>query len=351
MKSKFDYMSISERTLPLQGFRVLLMLGIVCLHVYQYPVFGSGRELVSFFFVISGFLYRDKLPWNAYLLKKAISVFPVYWIVLFLSEVICYLRGGNNLTWDIIPHVLLLQSWVPDLWFSFAYVGVAWFVSSLMFCYVVSHLVYRYVSRVSTRNCLLGILILSFFVCYTDECRVDFYNQRYAFVEWFTYVNPVFCMLEYMMGMLLWNVVKNAQYVHLKVKHEPLALILLAIYFYCIYENGGAKLSMAHVCMIGLVYKFGSRIFNGLFANKYIVWLSSYVMFVYMSHQSLTINCFRSRIESNVVLVVLCFLLGILFGMFYNRFVSPKMKRLCGKNRKDSICKLGKIADRIVEIL
>lgn len=114
---------------------------------------------------------------------------------------------------------------------------------------------------------------------------------------------------------------------------------------------GGAKLSMAHVCMIGLVYKFGSRIFNGLFANKYIVWLSSYVMFVYMSHQSLTINCFRSRIDSNVVLVVLCFLLGILFGMFYNRFVSPKMKRLCGKNRKDSICKLGKIADRIVEIL
>lgn len=114
---------------------------------------------------------------------------------------------------------------------------------------------------------------------------------------------------------------------------------------------GGGKLSMAHLCMIGLVYKFESRIFNGLFANKYIVWLSSYVMFVYMSHQSLTINCFRSRIDSNVVLVVLCFLLGILFGMFYNRFVSPKMKRLCGKNRKDSICKLGKIADRIVEIL
>lgn len=331
MTSKFDNMSITERTLPLQGLRVLLMLGIVCLHVYQHPVFGSGRELVSFFFVISGFLYRDKLPWKAYLKKKAISVYPIFWIVLFLSEVICYLRGGNNLTWGIIPHVLLLQSWVPDVWFSFDYVGVAWFVSSLMFCYVVSPLVYRYVSRVSTRNSLFGILILSIFVCYTDECRVDINDQQFAFIEWLTYANPVFCMLEYMMGMLLWNVVKNAQYVHLKVKHEPLALILLAIYFYCIYENGGAKLSMAHVCMIGLVYKFGSRIFNGLFANKYVVWLSSYVMFVYMSHQSLTINCFRSRIDSNVVLVVLCFLLGILFGMFYNRFVSPKMKRLCGK--------------------
>lgn len=232
-------MSISERTLPLQGLRVLLMVGIVCLHVYQHPVFGDGRELVSFFFVVSGFLYRDKLSWKKYLKKKAIGVYPIFWIVLLLSEVICYIRGGNNLNWDIIPHILLLQSWIPDLWFSFAYVGVAWFVSSLMFCYAVSPYIYKYVSGISMKKALLGILALSVFICGADGCRVDFYNQHFAFIEWLTYVNPIFCMMEYTVGMLLWKMIEDTQYVRLKTKYEPFVVVLLAIYFYWIYADGG----------------------------------------------------------------------------------------------------------------
>lgn len=41
--------NISERTLPLQGIRVMLMLGIVLLHTYKNPVFGNAFQLVSFF--------------------------------------------------------------------------------------------------------------------------------------------------------------------------------------------------------------------------------------------------------------------------------------------------------------
>lgn len=93
-------------------------------------------------------------------------------------------------------------------------------------------------------------------------------------------------------------------------------------------QIGGGKLSIAHAYMIGFIYKYGSKVMNNLFANKYIVWLSGYVMFVYMSHQCLTINCFRSRLDSNIALVVLCFVFGILFGLLYNRFVYPKLKRL-----------------------
>lgn len=73
---------------------------------------------------------------------------------------------------------------------------------------------------------------------------------------------------------------------------------------------------------------FGSKIVNLLFANKMMIWLSTFVMFVYMSHQSLTLNCLQSRIESKVALVILCFVSGITYGMFYRKYVAPKIKKL-----------------------
>ena len=84
----------------------------------------------------------------------------------------------------------------------------------------------------------------------------------------------------------------------------------------------GGQIYAIHTAMIFLVYMFGSKVVNLLFANKLMRWLSSYVMFVYMSHQSLTLNCLQSRIDSKVTLVILCFVCGIIYGMFYRKYVA-----------------------------
>ena len=247
MTKHLNYMNINinERTLPLQGLRVLLMFGIVYLHVCQRPVLGGGVELVSFFFVISGFLYRDKLPWSKYMKKKALGIYPTYWIVLFLSEIVCFLRGGNNLSWGIIPHVLLLQSWYPNLWFSFAnYVGVAWFVSSLLFCYAASPFIYRCL----VKNCSKQMALVVFLIIFVCICIIDskFYveetNPLFPFRAWLTYINPMFRLLEYMMGMLLWKIVAAVTYIHVKPKYELIVIAFLTIYLYGIYANWGGQI-------------------------------------------------------------------------------------------------------------
>lgn len=103
------------RTLPIQGFRVLLMIGIVLLHTYgNKPILGGGNELVFFFFVVSGFLYRDKLIWKKYIMKKMLALFPAYWIVLLIHCMMSMLGGVNKFTIDIIPYALLIQSWIPQ---------------------------------------------------------------------------------------------------------------------------------------------------------------------------------------------------------------------------------------------
>ena len=237
---------ISERTLPLQGLRVLLMLGIVMLHTYHKPILGTGRECVSFFIIVSGFLYRDALPWKQYMRKKAIGIFPVFWIVLMLSEVICLLRGGNNIDWSIIPHILLLQSWYPNLYFSFDYVGVAWFVSSLMFCYVVSPMLYRRVKTMGMKSSFL--CMASLFVCLVaaDSFRVPIEDSRYAFREWLCYANPLYCLMEYMIGMLLWKVSEAVSCCRLNAFYEPVAACLIAGYVYAIWVNVGGYLRSAY---------------------------------------------------------------------------------------------------------
>lgn len=90
----------------------------------------------------------------------------------------------------------------------------------------------------------------------------------------------------------------------------------------------GGQIYAINTAMIFLVYMFSSKVVNLLFANKLMRWLSSYVMFVYMSHQSLTLNCLQSRIDSKVALVILCFVCGIIYGMFYRKYVAPKIKKL-----------------------
>lgn len=310
---------MSERTLPFQGLRVILMFGIVAYHIYPTPLFGSGSDLVSFFFVISGFLYRDKLPWNSFVWKKVKGIYPVYWIVLFLSILIAIIRRQYQFNWDILPHLVLLQSWIPvsDMQFTIGYVGASWFLSSLMFCYLISPYCYPAVQKI-TKVSTFGMIM----ICYGLICMSIYFRDDYPFGDWMAYFSPIVRAMEYLIGMMLYRIVRNVSYKHLTVKCELLSVILLFIYFYCIKMQvfGGASVVL-HAFVLILIFLFHSRVINILLANKFFLWLSKYVMFIYISHQSLTINCFRSRIDSNALLVLLCFGLGVIYGIFYRRVI------------------------------
>ena len=315
--------NISERTLPLQGIRVMLMLGIVLLHTYKNPVFGNAFQLVSFFFIVSGFLYRNKCSYSEYIKKKILGVFPLFWIVLFLSESICFIRGGNNITWSIVPHILLLQSWVPNSDFAFNYVGVAWFLSSLLFCYAVAPFLYKYVSKCSIYKTWLMVIVLYAIIV----CMRDYHCANKGVEDWLKYINPLFCMFEYLLGMLLFNSVRNCKYIVLPRHYESVALIVLVSYFYSIYANWGG-ICLIHLLMIAFIYKYKSVVISSVLSNKYIVYLAPYMLFVYMTHQSITLNCLQSRVNSKILLVLLCFILGTIGGILFNRWIKPIIKRI-----------------------
>lgn len=327
-------MDMQFRTLPIQGFRVLLMMGIVLLHTYDNkPVFGGGgNELVSFFFVVSGFLYRDKLIWKKYIVKKMLALFPAYWIILLIHCMMSMLGGVNKFTIDIIPYALLVQSWIPQesVFYALKYVGVAWFLSSLLFCYILSPICYRLILRFFSNKSLP--LMIFFYLCVLACMELD---KSFSLGGWLAYISPFTRLLEYLMGMCLWSAIKNKQQVHLPKGKDILAIFFVVIYFCLIYfQILGGGTSIIHILLIAFIFVYDSNIVKLIFANKWIVWLSSYVMFVYLSHQSLTLSCLGFRVDAlmqrisinvdlHIVMVALCWINGVIFGLFYNKFICP----------------------------
>ena len=326
-------MDIKFRTLPIQGFRVLLMMGIVLLHTYgNKPVFGGGNELVSFFFVVSGFLYRDKLIWQKYIVKKMLALFPAYWIVLLIHCMMSMLGGVNKFTVDIIPYALLIQSWIPQesVFYALKYVGVAWFLSSLLFCYILSPICYRVILRFFSNRSLP--LMIFFYLCVLACMELD---KSFSLGGWLAYISPLVRLFEYLMGMCLWSAIKDKQQVHLTKRKDLLAIFFVIAYFGFIYfQILGCGTSIIHVLLIAFIFLFDSNLIKLFFANKWIVWVSSYIMFVYLSHQSLTLSCLSFRVEAlmerlsinadlHIVMVALCWINGIVFGLLYNKFICP----------------------------
>lgn len=314
------------------------MLGIVLLHTYGKPILGSGGELVSFFFVVSGFLYRDKLPWKTYMWKKIKALFPTYWLVLLLYCLKCIHAGGDVVKWAIIPHLFLVQSWIPysGVEYAFSYVGVSWFLSSLMFCYICSPVLFKLVQKISQQKALGGILIAFMVVAMFHH-----FDGDNSYGLWFAYISPYCRVFEYLMGMLLWRAIGKKTYKIISCGGEWVSLLGLYSYISCIsFRVLGSQTCIVHVLMIGYCYLYSSKIMNVFLSNKLMMWLSQYVMFVYLTHQALILHFDALRLKTIEVLYALdisigalpfvffyCWAFGIVFGITYKKIY----KLICDK--------------------
>jgi len=135
-------MVISERTAPFQGLRLIGIITIVAAHAELNLV--GGRNWCTFFFLLSGFLYSAKIEnwsdYTQYIKHKVCRLYPIYWFCLALYLLLAVVRGCKEqytIDWDFIPHLFLLQTWVPGIE-PFNYLLPSWFLSSLLFCYCAS---------------------------------------------------------------------------------------------------------------------------------------------------------------------------------------------------------------------
>lgn len=272
-------MSKSIRTANIQFIRLILITGVVAVHA-GCQFLGAGNEIVSFFFIVSGFLFKSDLPGPCYFWNKVKRIYPVYilfFLILILGTVLTT-RSFDVVEKDIWWHLLLLQSFnVGNSTCAIRYLSPAWFLSSLLFCYFIAPTLKPVIRRMSKKICLL-VIVAAFAVGYA---YLRLISQTEAAV-WLGYINPVFRFGEYSIGMMLHHSIEDSTEKHCAAW---LGMAVLIAYFLLIsFQIMGQMSGIFHVLIIAFVFCFRNPIIDRLMANKVILWLASFGLFIYLGH-------------------------------------------------------------------
>ena len=306
---------IPERTLALQGLRFLFITDIVFGHAGNMFLGGGGAEC-SFFFVVSGFLFTLKpIPYKEYLWRKVKHIYPPYWICLALLLLGFVVKGTwdkLDFGWDFIPHLLLVQSWIPvtDAWF-FKYLGTSWFLSSLLICYVIAPFLYKCVDS-HKKWIFYQIILTSVIICLVLK-------NTSPYVSWLTYASPIIRGFEFLLGMQVKMLLKDVPY-----KDNKFALftpILLIAYIAILrYTHWGYHYSFIHVFVVGWLWLFRSRITNVVCGNSIMLRLADASIYIYLIQYPI-LRSLGQTIPSAISTIII----GYLFFELY-QYVESRIK-------------------------
>ena len=192
-----------------------------------FPHGKGAASAVVFFFILSGVVtgyssYDKAVHYSfvaviQYVWKKILKLYPLYFITTILaisySGLPVYIAnhdfaGMKNMFRLLMIHLFLLQSWFPQGPITFN--GVAWFLSSIMFLYILTVPLTACVTKIKNSiSCwyiILGIVsvtAIGFTILY---CYMMRESDNMAF---WTYVFPPSRIGEYVCGICLGYIVHN----------------------------------------------------------------------------------------------------------------------------------------------
>ena len=144
-------------TSSLSFFRFLNIAIIVFLHygIRENPHlthYARAGSIIVFFYMLSGFVLflgcqrKGRLDWSQYLLKRGISILPLYYIGFVVFLAILIYMDNFSLTGFLLA-LFCVQAWVPG--YQHYINPPSWFVSGLLFFYVIFPLLFARIRKTS----------------------------------------------------------------------------------------------------------------------------------------------------------------------------------------------------------
>ena len=139
---------------------------------------------------------------KSFIKRRLIRLYPMHLITLgfrVIPFLIIPLMLGEDVLKKFVALILnlfMLQAWIPDIELIFSYNTIAWFLSPMVFFYLMFPLIYKVVNQVNLQYFLplLIILYASAVLCVPRE-----YYQEII------YVSPLFRMVDFMVGILCYK--------------------------------------------------------------------------------------------------------------------------------------------------
>lgn len=363
----------------LQSLRFIFALMIFFHHIPGSTgngLFAAGGSCsVSFFFILSGFVlamvYGDKVlsgdvNYSRFLVKRLSKIYPIH---LFCLIVWLIIKSINNMSFfcmdkicHLIPNFLLLQSWIPDRGVYFSGNALSWFLSDMLFFYLMFPFVMHAIFAVNGQNNKLGrignkCIGLKYMFNSINTPFVVFLILLYGVVLYFVnkdlvhpllYINPFFRIYDFILGIILYSLYRYisnvcgkkiiAASVFFKTLIELFVISLLVVQI-VIYKYIPDRLGMASywwlvmavmILLISLFDTFGGGIITKILKNKYLVILGDFSFCMYMVH-GLVISVVGNLELGWAVQMVISLIISVLLGYLLHNFLEKPISTLVVK--------------------
>lgn len=326
-----------------QGWRFLFAIAIILCHLrlpenlHNYLAWGAKATI--FFFIISGFLsaQSDTTDIKEYYKKKFLTIFPIHWICFLLTCILLvpYHSVWNADTWWIaILNVSLLHAWLPRWDVVMSFYGPSWFLSVLVFFYIILPLLQRLrkKSMKGFYTLVVGWIIVAIVIVnywWSIPHPTD-WNK-----SWIVTFFPFIRVLECILGMCLYDLQNIIKKSFNSLYEVGSALMLIAaIIVEEIYDLQIPCTAIA-ISLIILIFANSNGIITRILSTKIMVFGGDISMEIYMSHLLVIIGMGYINVLLplplwlNILLVfIITFLVAGIYAKYINPFIRHKLKTL-----------------------
>lgn len=334
----------------LQTLRFVFALMIFHHHFFTNPqIVPFGTFPVAFFFILSGYVmaigYEEKVcsqsfSYKNYMKKRLLRIVPLNLLCLMMAIFSPVL--GDIVHWDFhlkayafyFLDVLMLQSWIPVKSIYFSGNAVAWFLSSMMFCYLLFPFLLKRIKAKGRVLLMLTMLIVYFIL-------IQFIQDDY--VHALIYISPLFRVVDFTIGISLYYRIKRISVekrcvllgTSLEIFAIGISIIALIIYSSIPKQYGLVSLywipSILLVMAFTLSEKMGGVI-SRMFKHPVLVYFGTLSFPFYMMH-AVIIGWYHrlahhiDLLSTSIMGAILCLSVTTILAYLYTTRIEPFIKK------------------------
>jgi len=198
----------------LQSLRFIFILLVFISHIPLCELsFGFGGDCgVSFFFILSGFVLsvgygakieQGKFRTRPFFLRQLLKLYPLH-ILTMAAVLLLNMRLGRHIEPEVLlSNIFLLQSWFPDKRFYFAANAPSWFLSDMIFFYLMFPLLYKKIVKGSIKNVsAAATAVLLLWTVISFSVPADKINA-------ILYVSPMTRLIDFAIGIMLYRIYRS----------------------------------------------------------------------------------------------------------------------------------------------
>jgi peptidoglycan/LPS O-acetylase OafA/YrhL len=253
--------------------------------------------------------WRDQ-SFCGFLKKKLIRIWPLHLIMFSIRFAGALLSHSFNFTptqlITALIHVFLLQTWVPNVDIVTSFNTVSWFLSSLLFCYIVGYFLMKWFrsGKYGATQTTYGLTIL---LLTAKIIAAIVFPTGNGWGYYLAYLCPLAVLPDFLLGFLL---AINAEKINLSEKGRTglqlAALVLIGVMFATKhfipgnFSRGFYTIPFTFLLVFSITTETG--ISKTVFGNRFAVFLGDLSFEIYLIHNVL-IKALCNRLDIVRVLV------------------------------------------------